>query len=139
VEGWPQKALVGTFLGRLRADIANSVKMFKPWTLRETIQFARMQEDQMIGPNHFSKGKNHNLLQEPNLREDHHRPPLQNPIKQYRQSRRFRGRKCKSRGRKDCVSVAMKDSHQAIGVLSNNCLYLMLRLGLIMTVQGNQQ
>jgi hypothetical protein len=44
VEGWPHKALVGTFLGGLWADIANPVKMFKPQTLRETIQFARMQE-----------------------------------------------------------------------------------------------
>jgi hypothetical protein len=47
VVDWPEKALVGTFLGGLRANIANPVKMFKPWTLRETIQFARMQDDQM--------------------------------------------------------------------------------------------
>jgi hypothetical protein len=52
VEDWPQKALVGTFLGGLWADIANLVKMFKPRTLQETIQFTRMQED------HMSRAKN---------------------------------------------------------------------------------
>ncbi|KAF8405746.1 hypothetical protein HHK36_007823 [Tetracentron sinense] len=52
VEGWPQKALIGTFLGGLREDIATPVKMFKPQTLRETIHFARMQDDQL---NHNKK------------------------------------------------------------------------------------
>jgi hypothetical protein len=47
VVDWPEKALVGTFLGGLQPDIANPIKMFKPRTLRETIQFAQMQEDQM--------------------------------------------------------------------------------------------
>jgi hypothetical protein len=47
VVDWPEKALVGTFLGGLQPDIANPVKMLKPRTLRETIQFAQMQEDQM--------------------------------------------------------------------------------------------
>jgi hypothetical protein len=47
VVDWLEKALVGTFLGGLQPDIANPVKMFKPRTLRETIQFTRMQEDQM--------------------------------------------------------------------------------------------
>jgi hypothetical protein len=47
VEGWPQKALVGTFLGGLLGDISNVVKMLKPRTLRETINFARMQDEQL--------------------------------------------------------------------------------------------
>jgi hypothetical protein len=42
VDGWPQKALIGTFLGGLRAEISNPVKMFKPRSLRDTIHFARM-------------------------------------------------------------------------------------------------
>ncbi|KAK1554286.1 hypothetical protein Q3G72_010131 [Acer saccharum] len=33
VDGWPQKALIGTFLGRLRVYIVATVKMFKPRTL----------------------------------------------------------------------------------------------------------
>jgi hypothetical protein len=49
------------------------------------------------------------------------------------------GGNAKAEGEKGYVSVAMKDSHQAIGVLSNNCLCLMLRLGLIMIVRGTNQ
>jgi hypothetical protein len=46
VVGWPQKALIGTFLGGLKADILADVRKFKPRTLRETIEFARMREDE---------------------------------------------------------------------------------------------
>jgi hypothetical protein len=41
----PQKALVGTFFGGLRGDISNAVKMFKPRTLHETVNFTRMQDE----------------------------------------------------------------------------------------------
>jgi hypothetical protein len=44
---WPQKVLIGTFLGGLKADISSDVRKFKPRTLRETIEFARMQEDEL--------------------------------------------------------------------------------------------
>jgi hypothetical protein len=47
VVGWPQKALIGTFLGRLKVDISNDVHKFKPRTFRETIEFARMREDEV--------------------------------------------------------------------------------------------
>lgn len=40
VVGWPQKALIGTFLGGLKADISTDVRKFKPRTLCETIEFA---------------------------------------------------------------------------------------------------
>jgi hypothetical protein len=76
VEGWPQKALIGTFLGGLRVEIAKPVKMFKPRSLWDTIHFARMQKDQLnhakpffrsdqsrYTPKHnFSEG-NFNLIQ----------------------------------------------------------------------------
>jgi len=47
VVGWPQKALIGTFLGGLKADISANVQKFKLRTLRETIEFARMREDEL--------------------------------------------------------------------------------------------
>lgn len=47
VSGWPQKALIGTFLGGLKADISSDVRKFKPRTLRETIEFARMRKDEL--------------------------------------------------------------------------------------------
>jgi hypothetical protein len=47
VVGWPQKALIRTFLGGLKANISNDVRKFKPRTLRETIEFARMREDEL--------------------------------------------------------------------------------------------
>lgn len=50
--GWPQKALIGTFLGGLRADISTDVRKFKPRSLRATIEFARMREDEL---NHTKK------------------------------------------------------------------------------------
>jgi hypothetical protein len=41
------KALIGTFLGGLKADISADVRKFKPRTLRETIELARMREDEL--------------------------------------------------------------------------------------------
>jgi hypothetical protein len=47
VDGWPQKALVGTFLGELKQDIVSVVQMFKPKTLRDAIALARMRDDNL--------------------------------------------------------------------------------------------
>jgi hypothetical protein len=43
--GWPQKALVGTFLGGLKNDIVSAVRMFKLKTLCDAIELARMRDD----------------------------------------------------------------------------------------------
>jgi hypothetical protein len=48
VVGWPRKALIRTFLGRLKADISNDVCKFKSSTLHETIELAQMREDELI-------------------------------------------------------------------------------------------
>ena len=47
VQGWPQKALVGTFMGGLKTEIADGIRMFKPKTLKEAISLARMRDDQV--------------------------------------------------------------------------------------------
>jgi hypothetical protein len=45
VEGWRQKALVGAFLGGLKSDIVSALRMFKPKTLRDAIELARMRDE----------------------------------------------------------------------------------------------
>jgi hypothetical protein len=45
VEGWRQKALVGAFLGGLKSDIVFAVRMFKPKTLCDAIELARMRDE----------------------------------------------------------------------------------------------
>ena len=47
VHGRTQKALVRTFMGGLNPEISDGVRMFKPKTLKEAINLARMQEDQV--------------------------------------------------------------------------------------------
>ncbi|KAK6935960.1 Glycoside hydrolase family 18, catalytic domain [Dillenia turbinata] len=47
VENWTQKALVGTFMGGLNAEIADDIRMFKPQSLKEAISLARMKDEQM--------------------------------------------------------------------------------------------
>ncbi|KAL5810464.1 hypothetical protein ACOSQ4_027032 [Xanthoceras sorbifolium] len=48
VQGWTQKALVGTFIGGLKAEIADGIRMFKPKSLKEAISLARMRDEQLI-------------------------------------------------------------------------------------------
>ena len=45
VQGWSQRALVGTFMGGLRPEIADGIRKFKSKTLKEAISLAIMQED----------------------------------------------------------------------------------------------
>ncbi|KAA8542122.1 hypothetical protein F0562_023274 [Nyssa sinensis] len=47
VRGWTQKALVGTFMGGLKSEISDGIRMFKPRTLQEAIGLARMKDDQL--------------------------------------------------------------------------------------------
>ncbi|KAL0001646.1 hypothetical protein SO802_015427 [Lithocarpus litseifolius] len=45
VDGWPQKALVGAFMGGLKDDIASEIRMFKPKALSEAIELARIRDE----------------------------------------------------------------------------------------------
>ncbi|KAH9697380.1 hypothetical protein KPL71_023582 [Citrus sinensis] len=47
VYGWTQKALVGTFMGGLKPEIFEDIRMLKPRTLKEAISLARMKNDQL--------------------------------------------------------------------------------------------
>ena len=45
VRGLTQKALVGTFMGGLRPEIVDGIRMLKPRTLKDAISLARMLEE----------------------------------------------------------------------------------------------
>jgi hypothetical protein len=40
-------ALVGTFIGGLKVEIVDGIRMFKPQALKEAINLARMRDDQL--------------------------------------------------------------------------------------------
>ena len=55
VQGWTQKALVGTFMGGLKSEIAEGIRMFKPRTLKEAINLARMKDEQLVRQRRFTR------------------------------------------------------------------------------------
>ncbi|RVW13640.1 hypothetical protein CK203_088827 [Vitis vinifera] len=55
VQGWTHKALVGTFMGGLKAEIADGIQMFKPQSLKEVINLARMRDDQLARERRFMR------------------------------------------------------------------------------------
>ncbi|KAH9650339.1 hypothetical protein KPL70_026342 [Citrus sinensis] len=69
VHGWSQKALVGTFMGGLKPEIAEDIQMFRPRTLKEVISLARMKDDQIT--------RQRRLFQPPSNRAQPTLPPTQ--------------------------------------------------------------
>jgi len=55
VRGWTQKALVGIFMGGLKTEISDGIRMFKPQTLKEAISLARMKDDRLNRQRRFSR------------------------------------------------------------------------------------
>lgn len=47
VTGWSQKALIGTYVGGLKDSISDSIRMFRPTTLKAAIELGRMRDDQL--------------------------------------------------------------------------------------------
>lgn len=45
VQDWPEKALVGAFMGGLKPELAAEVRVYKPRTYTEAIEFARLRDD----------------------------------------------------------------------------------------------
>ncbi|KAK8563547.1 hypothetical protein V6N12_035693 [Hibiscus sabdariffa] len=45
VQGWSQRALVGTFMGGLKDEIAGGIRMFKPKTMKDVVSLVRMREE----------------------------------------------------------------------------------------------
>lgn len=47
VQEWPERALVGSYIGGLKDEIQSEVKLFHPTTLVHATSLARLQEDMM--------------------------------------------------------------------------------------------
>ena len=45
VRGWSQRALVGAFMGGLKVEIFDGIRMFKPQSLKEAITLAKMRDE----------------------------------------------------------------------------------------------
>ena len=43
----PQKALIGTFIGGLKPEIADGMRLFRPKSLKEVISLARIKDKQL--------------------------------------------------------------------------------------------
>lgn len=56
VDGWPQKALVGAFMGGLKEEIASEIRMFKPKILSEAIELARIKDESLNRRRQGKKG-----------------------------------------------------------------------------------
>ena len=69
VLGWSQKALVGTFMGGLKPEIAEDIRMFRPRTLKEAISLAHIKDDQIT--------RQRRLFQPPSNRTPPTLPPTQ--------------------------------------------------------------
>ena len=55
VHGWTQKALVGTFMGGLKLEVADGIRMFKPKTLKEAISLAKTRDEQLTRQRRFAR------------------------------------------------------------------------------------
>lgn len=49
-----QKVLIGSFMGGLKPKISEGIKMFKPRTLKEAINLAKMRDEQLFRQQWFA-------------------------------------------------------------------------------------
>lgn len=54
VSGWTQKALIGTYIGGLKDNISDGIRMFQPKTLKAAIELARMKDEQLQRQRRFT-------------------------------------------------------------------------------------
>ena len=47
VQEWPEKALIGSYIGGLKDEIRSEVKLFRPTTLVHATSLARLQEEKL--------------------------------------------------------------------------------------------
>ncbi|KAJ8637799.1 hypothetical protein MRB53_012066 [Persea americana] len=47
VHGWQERALLGTFIGGLKPELAKEIKVAKPRTVRKAIELARLEDEHM--------------------------------------------------------------------------------------------
>ncbi|CAA0819701.1 Unknown protein, partial [Striga hermonthica] len=56
VRGWPERALVGAFIGGLKFDLAAEVRLERPSTMREAIEIARRRDDHLSATQKARRG-----------------------------------------------------------------------------------
>ncbi|KAF2296821.1 hypothetical protein GH714_005488 [Hevea brasiliensis] len=96
VKGWTQKALVGTFMGGLKPEIAEGIRMFKPKTLKEAISLARMRDEQLLRQKKAIRPSYQTSFLSPTTSKP------STPIK------RLSWEEMQNRGRKDCALIVMR-------------------------------
>lgn len=122
VQGWTQKALVGTFMGGLIPEIADAIRMFKPQNLKDAIGYARMKDQQLQRQRKVYKPPNHVFWR-----------PLQPPGRsQTRLPNACHGKKCRSEGHGVYVLIVTNDSPQAIDVRHRKSCYWQQRTRAVM-------
>jgi hypothetical protein len=70
VDGWSQKAFMGTFLGGLKQEIVSALRMFKPKTLHDAIELPQMRDDNLskdrrTAQDEGTKQQQDNTMQQP--------------------------------------------------------------------------
>ena len=50
-----EKALVGMFMGGLKLEVADGMRMFKPQSIKEAISLAKMRDDQLSRQRRFAR------------------------------------------------------------------------------------
>lgn len=70
VWGWTQKALVGTFIGELKLEIAEGIRMFRPKTLKEAASQTLMREEQLGSQKRFIRARRYPIAPPPTLAAD---------------------------------------------------------------------
>lgn len=48
VHDWPEKALIGAFVGGLKTELASEVCVFRPRTYSEVVELARIRDDHLM-------------------------------------------------------------------------------------------
>lgn len=62
VDGWSEKALVGAFIGGLNPSISAGIHIFKPKTLMEIINLARLRDDQLQKEKKWNTPRSYNTM-----------------------------------------------------------------------------
>lgn len=65
VQGWIQKVFVGTFMGGLKPEIVDGIRMFKPKSLKEAISLARMRYEHLICQRKATRPFNRSIADSP--------------------------------------------------------------------------
>ena len=91
VQGWTQKALVGTFMGGLKTEIADGIRMFKPKSLKEVISFARMRDEQLTRQRKITRPFNRSTADSTSLTTPKTALPMKRLTREEMQRKRAQG------------------------------------------------